>query len=220
MTSDHAREDRELDALLHAVRARFIERCDASFDFGSGLADVLERTDLPYAGVPARRPRVGPGPFSDAVALACEHLDDLVVALGCLLLPGAFPDLIGSQVQRAAEVLLMLRGEVQAGAASAVGAAAAIARVRDALGQADLVLRVELGTPLDDALATLLAGSGPAGQRLDFASRLERLERDLAVALPAPDRDQAAARRSAPARRGDGAERRRRSAGGRDDGGR
>lgn len=216
MTSDDARRDNELDELLHAVRARFTERSDATFDFEAGLADVRERTDLPFARVPARRPRVGPGPASAAVALACEHLDDLVVALGCLLLPGAFPDLIGSQIQRAADVLLALHGEIQAGTASSAGAASALTEVRDALEQADLVIRVELGTPLAKVLGDAsLAGPGVGQEvRLEAASRLERLERELTAALAETGDQAAVRRRSAPARRGDGAERRRRSAGG------
>jgi hypothetical protein len=218
MTPDHAPEDRELDELLQAVRARFVDRSDVVFDFEAGLADVRERADPPFARVPVRRPRGGPGPRVDAVALACEHLEELVIALGCLLLAGPFPDLIGSHIQRAADVLLALRDEIQAGSASLARAAPALAQVRDELGQADLVLRVEMGTPLDDALAAHeeLAGLGTAGRELrpDTASWLERLEHDLAAALPVSDRGRAAARRSAPGKRGDDAERRRRRAGG------
>ncbi len=218
MTPDHAREDSQLDELLQAVRARFIERSDATFDFEAGLADARERADLVFARVPARRPRGGPGPRADAVALVCEQVAELVLTLGCLLLTGPFPDLVGSQVERAAEVLLTLQREILAGAASTAGAASALAEVRDALGQADLVLRVELGTPLDDALAAhqVLAGVGTAGGgfRPDTATRLDRLEHDLAVALPRPEQREPARRRSAPVRRGDGQERRRRSAGG------
>lgn len=39
--------DNELDAVLRAVRERFIARTDASFDFAAGLADVYERAGLP-----------------------------------------------------------------------------------------------------------------------------------------------------------------------------
>jgi Sigma-70 region 2 len=127
------------------------------------------RADLPFARVPARRPPGGPGPRSEAVALVCEHLEDFVLALGCLLLEAAFPDLIGSQMQRAADVLLALRGEVEAWTASPASVASALAEVRDALGQADLVLRVELGTPLDEAF-----GAGPlAGPGVGQEPRLE-----------------------------------------------
>jgi hypothetical protein len=219
MTPD--RDDRALDELLQAVRDRFIARSDASFDFEAGLADVRERAGLPFARVPARRIPPGRGPLSAAVALVCEHVEDLVVVLDCVLLSGPLPDLAGSQIQRAAEILLRLRDDVAAGTASLTDAGSAMATARDALSQADLILRVERGVSLPEALAT---GPGGAGSPADSAGHLDRtdvpdqldvllrgLEHEVSEALAALRHDQADRRR--PAQRPYGGELRRRNAG-------
>lgn len=217
MTPDN--DDRELDELLRAVRDRFITRSDAGFDFETGLADVRERADLPYARVRARRIPPGRGPLSAAVALVCEHVEDLVVALDCLLLSGPQSDLVGSQIQRATEVLLRLRDDVTAGAASLTGAGSALATVRDVLCQADLILRVEHGMSLPETLAPdaspLVDYAGP-GDRADGPDQLDallsELEQEISAALTMPDPHLPDDRRQR-ARRADGGHPRRRSAG-------
>jgi hypothetical protein len=219
MTPD--RDDRELDELLRAVRDRFIARSDASFDFEAGLADVRERAGLPFARVPARRIPPGRGPLSAAVALVCEHVEDLVVSLDCVLLSGPLSDLVGSQIQRATEVLLRLRDDVAAGSASLIDAGSAMATAREALSQADLILRVEHGVSLPDLLAP---GSGGAESPADSAGLVDSvtipdqldvllrgLEHEVSEALTALRHDQAERRR--PARRPSGGELRRRNAG-------
>jgi hypothetical protein len=215
MTPD--RDDRELDELLRAVRDRFITRTDASFDFDAGLADVRERADLPFARVPAWRIPPGRGPLTAAVALVCEHVEDLVVALDCLLLVGPLPDLVGSHIQQATvmfhiqqatEVLLRLREEVAAGTISPIDAGLAVAAARDALSQADLILRVEDGRSLPEVLAP---DTSPAAGQLDAV--LRTLEHEVSEALAAQEHDRAEHRRSAPRRSASG-EQRRRSAGG------
>jgi len=219
MTPD--RDDRELDEFLRAVRERFIARNDGSFDFDSGLADVRERAGLPFARVPARRIPPGRGPLSAAVALVYEHIEDIVVALDCLLLSGPFPDLVGSQIQRATEVLLRLRDEVAAGTASLTDTGAAVATARDALSQADLILRVEHGLSLPEALAADAkppAGfAGPharAAASVQLDAVLRGLEHEISAALAALDPNQPGHRRPQ-ARRVGRDEPRRRRAGGR-----
>jgi hypothetical protein len=143
-------DDRELDEILRVTRARFVARTDADFDFDAGLADVYERAGLSFARVPARPRGGGPDPLLAAVALACANIEEFVVVLSSgLLSAGPLPDLVGSHVQRAADVLLGLRHHLAAGTLSAGSAEAAINSVRDALGQADLILRVEVGSSLD-----------------------------------------------------------------------
>lgn len=194
MTPDHARADQELDELLAAVRSRYIARSDACFDFDAGLADVRERADLPFARVPARRAGGGPGPLSAAVALACEQIEEFIAVLGGVLLPGPPTDLVGSQVQRAAEVLLSLRDEITAGSASLARAGAAVTQAGDALGEADLILRVELGTSLDDVVQSFAEGFPAQDQKPDAASWLHGLSMAVAAALSAQTQDAAAER--------------------------
>jgi hypothetical protein len=217
MTPDN--DDRELDELLRRVRDRFITRSDARFDFEAGLADVRERADLPFARVPARRIPPGRGPLSAAVALVCEHVEDLVVALDCLLLSGPLSDLVGSQIQRATEVLLQLRDQVAAGTAGLMDAGPALATVRDVLSQADLILRVEHGLSLPAALASGLSSAADSAERVDHAGApdqldvlLRGLEHEISEALAACRPDQAERRRPAAGRPSRG-EPRRRSAG-------
>lgn len=217
MTAD--RDDHVLDELLRAIRDRFIARSDASFDFEAGLADVRERADLTFARVPARRVPPGRGPLTAAVALVCEHVEDLVVALGCLVLSGPLPDLVGSQIQQATEVLLRLRDEVAAGTMSLMDAGSAMAAARDALSQADLILRVEYGLSLPEALAPGVSFPAGSAEHLDRASSpdlldmlLRGLEHEISEALAARRPDQAERRRSA-ARRPSGGESHRRNAG-------
>jgi len=213
MTPDN--DDRELDELLRWVRDRFITRSDARFDFEAGLADVRERAELPFARVPARRIPPGRGPLSAAVALVCEHVEDLVVALGCLLLSGPLPDLAGSQIQRATEVLLRLRDQVAAGTAGLVDAGSAMATVRDVLSQTDLILRVELGQSLPDALAAGAIPPGgaevraPAARPDQLEDLLRGLESDVGAALAAAPQGQPAERRPRTRRAGDDQPRRR-----------
>jgi hypothetical protein len=219
MTPD--RDDRELDELLQLVRDRFIARSDASFDFEAGLADVRERAGLPFARVRARRTPPGRGPLSAAVALVCEHVEDLVVALDCMLLSGPLSDLVGSQIQRATEVLLRLRDDVAAGTASLIDAGSAMATARDALSQTDLILRVEHGVSLPDVLAAGLGGAGSPADSAGLAGRaggpdqldvlLRGLELEVSEALTALRHDQVHDRR--PARRPYGGELRHRNAG-------
>jgi hypothetical protein len=213
----------ELDELLRVVRHTFIARSDAAFDFEAGLSDVRERAGLPFALVPARRIPPGSGPLSAAVALVCEHVEELVVALDCLLLSGPLPDLVGSQIQRAADVLLQLRDQVATGTASLADAGSAFATVRDVLSQADLILRVEHGLSLPETLAGAGRPTGESAtandlhvaavpeQRLEAA--LRQLEHEVSTALAAPVYDRADQHRRR-ARRASG-QPRRRSAGGR-----
>jgi hypothetical protein len=166
---------RELDELIHSSRRSFITSSDASFDFDAGLADVYERSGRLMAQVPASPPGGGGGPLEAAVAAACEHIDDFVALLGQVMLAGSQPELIGSQVQRAAEVLLQVREHVAGGSLSQAAAADAFAAARDALAQADLVVSVERGQSLDDAL------------NASHAALLRRLEHEVANVLT-PDR--------------------------------
>lgn len=167
-------EDHELDEIVRGARARFIARADACFDFDAGLADVYERADLRFAWVPARLPPSGPGPLSAAVALACADIDEFVVALTAgLLTRGPLPDLVGSDVQRAADVLLGLRGELAAGTASAATVESVLASARDALGHG-----------------------------LDADPSLRRLEDRLSAVFPEPAQRRAARPRQARRREG------------------
>jgi hypothetical protein len=211
----------ELDELLRVVRASFIARSDAAFDFEAGLADIRERAGLAFALVPARRIPPGPGSLSAAVALVCEHVEDLVVALDCLLLSGPLPDLVGSQIQRAAEVLLRLRDELAAGIDSLTDVGSAFATVRDALSQADLALRIDHGRSLPEALA---AAGSPQVERLSdhhlaavpeqpLDVVLRGLENEISAARGAPVYDRPEQRRARARRTSSQA--RRRTAGGR-----
>lgn len=219
MTAD--RDDLELDVLdelLWVARDSFIARTDAAFDFETGLADVRERAGLCFALVPARRIRPGSGPLSAAVALVCEHLEDLVGALDCLLLSGPLPDLVGSQIQRAGEMLLQLRDRVAVGTASLTDAGSAFVTVRDALSQADLILRVEYGLSLPELLSHgqgPLSGAGEACVAAAAPDQLDALlrgaEHEISAVLAARDRGEAD-RRIRAARRTRGVEPRRRNA--------
>jgi hypothetical protein len=172
MTFDDPKfDDTELDEILRVTRARFIARTDADFDFEVGLDDVQERAGLPFARVPARPRGSGPGALSAGAALACADIEEFVLVLSSdLISSGPLPDLVGSHLQRAADVLLGLRQQLTAGTASEAGAKAAIASVRDTLIQADLILRVEVGASLDGAdtdawlrrIAEHVTSAGPA----------------------------------------------------------
>ncbi len=171
-----AQDDYQLDELVRAARASFIARNDLTFDFEAGLADVYYRANLPFATVVARRPG-GPGPLFGAVALACSHLDEFISLLDAVLLSGTHANLTGSQIQRAREVLARLRAELANGSASRAGAMAAVAGAADALGQADLRLRVDRGPSPDDELR------GHRGSAIDSAELLCRLEHDVEAAV-------------------------------------
>jgi hypothetical protein len=206
MTPERNDADQRLDALLRAVRSRFLAGADAGFDFEAGLADVCSRAARPVAGVPGRAPNGGPAPRS-AVAEACDHLGQFVVALGAIHAAGPLPDPAVSQLRRAAEVVLRLHDHVAAGSLSAPDLAAALTDIRDALARAGLIMRTELGRSLDDLLISagaLVPGHDDLG--LDAESWLRRLEHRTTAALAAGDPARARKGREARAR-GDAADR-------------
>jgi hypothetical protein len=186
MTPERNDADQRLDALLRAVRSRFLAGADAGFDFEAGLADVCSRAARPVAGVPGRAPNGGPAPRS-AVAEACDHLGQFVVALGAIHAAGPLPDPAVSQLRRAAEVVLRLYDHVATGSLSAPDLAAALTDTRDALARAGLMLRTEHGQSLDDLLIS--AGALVPGHDLglDAESWLRRLEHRTTAALAAGD---------------------------------
>ena len=176
------------DDLIRSSRLSFIARNDASFDFERGLANVYERAGRLLPDAP-RRP-AGSGPLPAPVEVACDRIDDFVALLGQVILAEELQHLIGSQVQRAAEVLLQVREHVAAGSLSRAALTEAFAVVRDTIGHADLVTLVDRGQSLDDALtASRLL---PHQQDVEpVAALLRRLEQDVAKVLtagsPGPD---------------------------------
>lgn len=197
MTPERNHADQRLDALLRAVRSRFLAGADAGFDVEAGLADVRSRAAQPVAGVPGRAPDGGAGPRS-VVAEACDHLGQFVVALGAVHAAGPLPDPAVSQLRRAAGAVLRLHDHVADGSLSAPGLAAALADTRDALARAGLIVRVEHGRSLDDLLISGGALVSGHDLGLDAESWLRRLEHRTTAALAAGD--QARARKRSEAR--------------------
>jgi hypothetical protein len=186
MTPERNHADQRLDALLRAVRSRYLAGADAGFDVEAGLADVCSRAGQPVAGVPERPPDGGAGPRS-AVVDACGHLGQFIVTLGAIHAAGPLPDPAVSQLRRAAEVVLRLQDQVAAGSLSAADLAAALTDTHDALARAGLILRIEHGRSLDDLLIS--AGALVSGHDLglDAESWLRRLEHQTEAALAAGD---------------------------------
>ena len=169
------------DELIRAIRARFVTRCDLTFDFTSGLADVYDRAGLLPEPVPAWPRDPGPPPRSAAVALACEQLEDFCALLDSVWLSGEQPELPGSHVQRAREVLARLATRLGARSAPATGevplaSAAALASAADLLGIADVLVRAQCGRTLDDLLTSR------AASRISHVAVLEQLKRQVAAA--------------------------------------
>jgi Sigma-70 region 2 len=207
------------DAFACALRAGDLVRDPGAWPgWLAGLADVRERADLPFARVPARRLGGGPGPRSAAVALECEWLEEFIAVLGCVLLDGPLSELVGSEIQRAGSILLRLCDEIGCGSASPTRAGAAVADAGDALGEADLVLRVERGMSLDDVIPGVGLAESEQDMKLDAATWLRRLSGEVAAALSAQTADDPAAeashRRPVPVRRSRGGQWRGRPAGG------
>ena len=190
MAPDQHDSDREFDDLVRSWRRSFITANDAQFDFRSGLADVYERAGREGARVPAGPASGGGGPAADAVAAVCGHIDEFVAVLGQVLLAETPQYLIGSHVQRAAEVLLQVREHVADGSMSPAVVADVFAVARDALGRADLIVTAERGESLDQALSASRLLDHPDGG-LSLAALLRRLEDEVADVLapagPGPD---------------------------------
>jgi len=165
----------QVDELIRAIRARFVTRCDLTFDFASGLADVYDRAGLLPEPVPARPRNPGPPPRSAAVALACEQLDDFCALLDSVWLAGEQPELPGSHIQRAREVLARLGRHLRASSASMTGTAQ-LASAADLLGLADVLMRAQCGRTLDDLLTSRAASP------VSHVAVLEQLKRQVAVA--------------------------------------
>lgn len=175
------RADDQVDELIRAIRACFVTRCDLTFDFASGLADVYDRAGLLLEPVPARPRNPGPPPRSAAVALACEQIDDFCELLDSVWLAGEQPELPGSHIQRASEVLARLASRLRAGAGPATGevplaSAAAFASAAELLGLADVLMRAQCGRTLDDLLTS--AASSP----VSHAAMLGQLQRQVSPA--------------------------------------
>ncbi len=149
----------QVDELIRATRARFVTRCDLTFDFAAGLADVYDRAGLLPEPVPARPRNPGPPPRSAAVALACEQLDGFCALLDSVWLAGEQPELPGSHIQRAREVLARMAGRLRASSGLATGEdplarRAALTSAADLLGLADVLVRAHSGRTLDDVLTS------------------------------------------------------------------
>lgn len=168
MTPDHNLGDGELDELIRRSRRSFTDRNDAGFDFQAGLADVRARARRLPGHVPS-------GVLAAAITDASGRVDEFVAVLGQSLLAAELRELVGGQVQYAAETLLRARDQLLAWSLSGAAAAAAFTAARDALGQADLMARVSTGHSLD------------ADE--DLASLLDQLEHAVVSLLPPPGRD-------------------------------
>lgn len=136
--------DDVVDELLRAARAGFVQRADASFDFGAGFADVVARARL-------TRP--------NAVAL-CAQADRLASVLG--LLPPGPAGPAHEPLRRARELVFAFRAAVSSSAAPRPeGLAALLDQVADHLDAADRLVRAHSGTTLAHAVRETLRDLGP-----------------------------------------------------------
>ena len=178
MTQDQAHDDGldETDELVRGVRARYITRSDATFDFAAGLADVRLRAGLPEL---------------PSVSDICGRIDALASMLDAV---ERLQDPATGQVRQVREGLFELRHAVVTRPRPWTEAEQLLRAVADHLEQADRILRGRRGMSLDEVIRQCLADV--LDHPVDTASELRTLHGQVTAARGLPKGDASAGPRS------------------------
>jgi|HubBroStandDraft_1064217.scaffolds.fasta_scaffold01763_13 hypothetical protein len=172
-------DDADLDDLLERAMTGIGAKLDAGFDPAAGLADIYARS---HADAPAPSPAAQAGPSSPVtgpaaggsrLAEACGQIDVLRAVIAGAARSDRRTPLPGSAyLELAAGLLTELRAGLASRSMDRRRAEELLARVRQHLGRASLLLSLE-GTSLDDLIRKAGAGPGvPVAELADITREM------------------------------------------------
>jgi hypothetical protein len=147
--------DTRLSHVIDTAMDGILLKLDAEFDAGAGLADIRARAEA------ARRVHSSsPAPpasatDSSSVAAACHQIELLTDWLTDLVTAGQQSPFAGAAyIELARDRLIELRAELTGRSIDRPEAQRYLSEIQDQLGQADSILRSQLGTTLDHLAAS------------------------------------------------------------------